>query len=47
MRTQFSAALLGAAILFVGSMPLEAHHAFGGEFDPSKPVILKGPITRV
>jgi hypothetical protein len=24
-----------------------AHHAFGGEFDPTKPVVLKGPITKV
>ena len=23
------------------------HHAFGGEFDPNKPVLLKGQVTKV
>jgi hypothetical protein len=26
---------------------LRAHHAFGGEFDANKPVLLKGPIVKV
>src|SRR5436190_8497644 len=26
---------------------LLAHHAFGGEFDANKPVLLKGKVTRV
>jgi hypothetical protein len=26
---------------------VSAHHAFGGEFDSTKPVVLKGPIMKV
>ena len=37
-----------AAMFVVGSsIPLLAHHAFGGEFDPNRPILLKGKIVRV
>jgi hypothetical protein len=42
---RFSA--FAALFAFVAGAPLLAHHAFGGEFDANKPVLLKGKVTRV
>src|SRR5713101_9770258 len=47
MRTTLSSALVAAGLAFSAAVPLLAHHAFGSEFDPNKPVLLKGPITKV
>ena len=44
MRTKL---LLSAAGLLLAIAPVRGHHAFGGEFDPTKPVLLKGPVTKV
>ena len=44
MRTKV---LISAAGLLFATAPVWGHHAFGGEFDPNKPVLLKGPVTKV
>src|SRR5215510_6692143 len=47
MRTKVSAMLAGVAVAATLSAPAVAHHAFGGEFDPNKPVLLKGNIVKL
>ena len=39
--------LAAGVALLVGAVPLVAHHSFAAEYDASKPVELKGVVTRV
>ena len=39
--------LAAVGIFVLTQAPVEAHHAFGAEFDPKAPVLLKGPVVKV
>jgi uncharacterized protein DUF6152 len=46
MRTKLGVAGVGLALL-LPAVPLWAHHAFSAEFDASKPVKLRGKVSKI
>lgn len=47
MMNKTMSAALGTLILALTPGSTWAHHAFGAEFDPNRPLVLKGPVTKV
>ena len=46
MRIHRSITLVATAVLLLwAARPAISHHAFGSEFDPNRPVLLKGKIV--
>ena len=46
MHTKLFRVIAGAALL-VASAPVLAHHSFSAEFDPNKPVKIKGTVVKM
>ena len=46
-KVAIGVAALGAIVGSIATHKVSAHHAFGAEFDPNRPLILRGPVTKV
>ena len=47
MKKTVCVSLGAVALAAIAAVPLVAHHAFGGEFDPNSPVLLKGKVVKI
>jgi uncharacterized protein DUF6152 len=46
MRTALSV-MAGVSLFVLGTVPVTAHHAFSAEFDPNRPVLMTGTVTKM
>src|SRR5215218_1890106 len=47
MRSLILSSLVAAGLLTTNITPVQAHHAFGAEFDAKKPIELHGVVTSI
>lgn len=48
MRNKLTVVLAGLGLVVAAAaVPLVAHHAFGAEFDPDRPLLLKGKVVKL